>query len=122
MATDPAAVRADEYPGSAVLGAVIATLFFPLISLIAALMLMSNQANERKRGQLRTWAYASGGWILAQVIIAVILFASIASSQPEVDRSGPCVGGPEIGADALQQPDGTFVFPCVFGGTMTMEE
>ncbi len=57
------------------LGAAIATFFFPVISLIAALMLMSGQQNDRKRGQLRTWAWVSAGWILLQVLFGVLLLA-----------------------------------------------
>jgi hypothetical protein len=51
------APRTDEqYPAPDVLGAAIATFFFPIISLIAALLLMSTEESPRKRGQLRTWA------------------------------------------------------------------
>ena len=49
------------YTGAAVAGAVLATLFFPLIALIAALVLQGGQHDPRKRSQLRTWAWASGG-------------------------------------------------------------
>ncbi len=87
MTMEPsAAPRADdEYPAPAVLGAAIATFFFPVISLIAALILMSGQRNERKRGQLRTWAWASAGWILLQVLIAVVLVATFATSSTEIE-------------------------------------
>jgi hypothetical protein len=51
------APRTDEQnPAPDVLGAAIATFFFPIISLIAALLLMSAEESPRKRGQLRTWA------------------------------------------------------------------
>ena len=70
----------DEYPGSIVLAAVLATIFFPLISLIIALVLMGQQRNERRRAQLRTWAWASAGWIAFQFIVALIFFAAVASS------------------------------------------
>jgi hypothetical protein len=63
------------YNGQAVAGAVLATLFFPLIALIAALILMGNEANPQKRSQLRTWAWASGGFML----LGVVLFAVLAS-------------------------------------------
>ena len=110
-----------EYPSSAVLGAVLATLFIPLISLIAALVLAGQQANERKRAQLRTWAWASGGWIAVQAVAAIIFFVAVASSGPSVDRSGPCMGGPEIGATGRDTGDGEhFVLPCAGGGTVTV--
>ena len=47
------------YGGASVAGAVLATLFFPLISLIAALLLLGGQTDPRKRSQLRTWAWVS---------------------------------------------------------------
>lgn len=49
------------YPGAAVAGAAIATVCFPFIALIVALLLQGGQADARKRAQLRTWAWASGG-------------------------------------------------------------
>ena len=42
----------SPYDGAAVLGAMLATAFFPLISLIAALLLQSGQSDPVKRGQL----------------------------------------------------------------------
>ena len=63
------------YNGPAVAGAVLATLFFPLIALIAALLLMGNENNPQKRSQLRTWAWASGGLM----VVGVVLFAILSS-------------------------------------------
>lgn len=71
---------AAPYDGAAVAGAVLATLFFPLIALIAALLLMGNEQSPRRRSQLRTWAWASGGWIVFQVVVAFALVASITVS------------------------------------------
>ncbi len=67
------------YDGAAVLGGVLATVFFPLISLIAALLLQGSQPDPVKRGQLRTWAKVSAGWIAVQVIFFVFIFIAIAS-------------------------------------------
>jgi hypothetical protein len=61
----------EDYSTSAVVGATLATIFFPLISLIVALLLMGGQQSERKRAQLRTWAWASAGWIALQVLFVV---------------------------------------------------
>ena len=61
------------YPGAAVAGAVLATLCFPLISLIAALLLQGSQTDSRKRSQLRTWAWASGGWLAFGAVVGVLL-------------------------------------------------
>lgn len=119
METSGEPVPQDEYPSSAVLGATLATLFFPLISLIVALVLIGQQRNERKRAQLKNWAWASAGWIALQFVIGLIVFAAVSSSGPSVARSGPCVGGPEIGAEGTSTDGVNFVFPCVDGGTVT---
>jgi hypothetical protein len=69
-------VREEQYPGTTVLAAVLATFFFPLIALIIALVLMGQQRNERKRAQLKTWAWASAGWIAVGFLISLLfLFA-----------------------------------------------
>jgi hypothetical protein len=61
------------YTGAAVAGAVLATLCFALISLIAALLLQDSQTDPLKCSQLRTWAWASGGWLAFGAVIAVTL-------------------------------------------------
>jgi hypothetical protein len=70
------------YDGAAVLGAVLATIFFPLIALIAALLLQGGQPDPVKRGQLRKWAWISAAWIGVQAIFAVLMFVAIASLHP----------------------------------------
>src|SRR3954447_25211643 len=69
--------EATGYNGAAVAGAVLATFFFPLIALVAALLLLGGQRNPSKRASLRMWAWVSGGWILLQVVIALVLLASV---------------------------------------------
>jgi hypothetical protein len=61
------------YSGAAVAGAVLGTVFFPFISLIAALLLQGGQSEPHRRAQLRTWAWASGGWMLFQAVIFLVL-------------------------------------------------
>jgi hypothetical protein len=61
------------YTGAAVMGAALATLFFPLISLIAALLMQGGQTDPRKKAQLRTWAWISGGWLVFGVVVTVVL-------------------------------------------------
>ena len=61
------------YNGAAVAGAVLATLFFPFIALIAALLLQGNESDPRKQAQLRTWAWASGGWLVSGAVIMFVL-------------------------------------------------
>lgn len=108
------------YPGAAVAGAVLATLFFPFISLIAALLLQGGETDPRKKSQLRTWAWASVGWMAFGVVLVLLAVGAFRSGASGVSRSGPCQGGPQTGAAGKQIP-GTnkFVFPCVFGGTET---
>ena len=111
------------YSGAAVAGALLATLFFPLISLIVSLLLLGSQRDPRRRNALRSWALASGGWLALQVLVAVAILVSAASSSHSgVDRSGPCVGGPDESATGKDvSGNGTkFVIPCTFGGTATI--
>ena len=61
------------YGGAAVTGAVLGTLFFPFIALIAALLLQGGQLDPRKKAQLRTWAWASGGWLALGAVLTVVL-------------------------------------------------
>ena len=70
----------DRYPESAVIGAALAVFFFPLISLIVALLLMGQQSSEAKRSQLQTLAWVSGAWIAAQMVVALFFFAVVVSS------------------------------------------
>jgi len=62
----------DGYAGASV-AAVLATVFFPFIALIAALLLLGGQTEPRKRSQLRTWAWVSGGWLALEVAAFVVL-------------------------------------------------
>ncbi len=99
----------------------IGSIAFPVVSLIAALMLMGREANPVRREALRRWAVLSGGLIAAQAVIALIFFASIASNfNNGFDRDGPCVGGPEIGSEAVEDENGNVVFPCSGGGSVTV--
>ena len=59
--------------GSSAAGAVLATLFFPFISVIAALLLQGGQPDPRKKAQLRLWAWASVGWLAFGVVMTVVL-------------------------------------------------
>lgn len=65
------------YAGAAVAGAVLATLFFPLIALIAALLLQGSQPDPRKKAQLRTWAWASVVWMAFGVLLVILASLTI---------------------------------------------
>jgi fumarate reductase subunit D len=60
------------YDTAAVAGAALATIFFPLIALIAALLLMGGQTDPRKRSQLRTWAWVSGAFVALGALVVVL--------------------------------------------------
>ncbi len=62
-----------------VLGGAIATFFFPVISLIAALMLMGGEQSPRKRGQLKTWAWASFAFLALQALFFVTVLIGVAA-------------------------------------------
>ena len=76
----------DGYPGTSVAAAALATLAVPLISLIVALVLVGGQRNERKRAQLRLWAWASGGLMVLWIVVAIGLVAVAGGSG--VDEGG----------------------------------
>ncbi len=46
---------------------------------------MSAEENPRKRSQRRTWAWVSAGWILLQVVVAVLLLATFATWSNEIE-------------------------------------
>jgi hypothetical protein len=75
------------YGGPSVAGAVLATLFFPFIALIVALLLLGGQSDPRKRSQLKTWAWASGGWLALGVILVVLSFVAVGSGSGSVQIS-----------------------------------
>ena len=109
------------YSGAPLAGAALGTLFFPFISLIAALILQGGAQDARKKSQLRTWAWASGGWLIFWFLIVLATAGAIGGSgSGGVSRSGPCQGGPDMGTPGRNIP-GTdkYVFPCAFGGTET---
>jgi hypothetical protein len=64
------------YPGTAMAGAALATIFFPLFALIAALLMTGGQPNPHKRAQLRMWAWVSAAWIFVWILVVVALVAA----------------------------------------------
>lgn len=84
-------------------------------------MLQGGESDPRKKAQLRTWAWVSGGWTLFGLVLVLLAFGAFATSgSGGVSRSGPCQGGPDLNATGRNIP-GTdkYVFPCVFGATET---
>ncbi|MDP8910553.1 MAG: hypothetical protein M3M94_00610 [Actinomycetota bacterium] len=116
------AAEDERYPGTAVAAAALATLFFPVVSLIAALVLLSRERVEARRAQLRFWAWAAGGWVALQVVVVSVFFAvAVSGGGSAPSKSGPCIGGPKQDATATLDENGNAVFPCEFGGTVTVE-
>jgi fumarate reductase subunit D len=57
-------------------GAIFATVFFPLLALIAALIWLGNEADSDKRAFLRSWAWVSAVWLVVPVVL-VFWLASV---------------------------------------------
>jgi fumarate reductase subunit D len=112
----------SPYGTASVVGAALAALFFPLISLIVALLLLGAQGDPAKRRSLRAWALASAAWLVLGVLIVLALWAGLGGSSSGVDRIGPCVGGPKLNATGNAVPGSTtrFVVPCAISGTETV--
>lgn len=109
---DAAATTSDEPYGSGMtLGAVLLTLFAPFIALVVALLMRGSETRPSRLGFLRSWAIASGAWLVTGFLIAIIAFASIV---------GGCRGGiDEFGLPEYRSSDGrhwTATYPCVDGG------
>jgi hypothetical protein len=67
----------ERYTGTEIAGAVLATLFFPLIGLVAALMLLNGQTNPAKRKSLRSWAWVSAGLMVLDALVVAALAGAI---------------------------------------------
>jgi len=114
----------EPYPSVNVLVAVLLTLAAPFISLVAALVLMSDQRSSARRDQLKSWAIGSGVWLAIGGLIFISVVASMggAGGPGGPSTSGACKGG----IDRLVPPsyyssDGhhwTVEFVCVGGGTL----
>jgi hypothetical protein len=69
--------EAERYTGAEISGAVLATLFFPLIGLVAALMLLKGQSNPAKRKSLRSWAWVSAGLMVLDALVVAGLAGAL---------------------------------------------
>jgi hypothetical protein len=69
----PPETSRSAYTGAPVAGAVLATVFFPFIALIAALLLQGSESDPQKKAQLRTWAWISGGWLAFGFVVGMLL-------------------------------------------------
>ncbi|MDA8324359.1 MAG: hypothetical protein M0030_31710 [Actinomycetota bacterium] len=106
-----------EYSTAAKVGAVVLTIFAPLIALIAAIVLRTSEVNQARRAMLRTWTIASVSWLAVQFLIVIVGIGGVAGSAPQVSHSGPCVGGPIPGAPGTPVGHGNYRFNCANGGS-----
>ena len=98
------------------IAAVLLTVFVPFIALLAALLLRGSEPDPARKRQLGTWAAVSGTYLAVGVVVTIALFASFASG-PATDTTGPCVGGPKIGASGKDLGGGNYRFPCAISGS-----
>jgi len=66
-------VETEGYSGIALAAATLATICFPWLALIVALVALGNQTDPVKRSQLRTWAWASAIWFVVAFAAAILL-------------------------------------------------
>lgn len=99
------------------MAAALLTIFMPVIALILALVMRGAEMNRVRRAELRAWAIVSAAWLAAGLLIGIIAIASVAGSAPEVNHSGPCVGGPAPGATGQPIGHGNYRFDCMGGGS-----
>jgi len=108
------------YGGEMTIVAVLLTIIVPLIALIAALVLRSQETRQRRRQFLKNWAIASAAWMCTGWLVALIAFASIASS---VGGASSCQGGiDQLVPPTYQSADGvhwTATYQCMNGGSLT---
>jgi len=56
-----------------VVGAVLATFFFPFFALIAALIWLGSESRPDRRAFLRKWAWASAAWLVIPLVLLIVL-------------------------------------------------
>jgi hypothetical protein len=109
------------YGGEMTLVAILLGFFMPFIALIVSLVMRSGEQRPSRRAFLKTWAIASGAWLCAGWIVALLIFAAVAGSMG--GGGGACKGGPDpFGIPEFTSTDNTHwtaIVPCVGGGTKT---
>lgn len=98
-------------------GAVLLTIFAPFIALVVALVMRGSETNPVKQAFLKSWAWAAGALVVAYFVIGLILVSAVMSAGSHVDSSGPCQGGPVLGAPGESLGNHRYRFPCVGGGS-----
>src|SRR5262249_55571631 len=75
-----ARVDGPAYESIMVVGAILLTVFLPLIALIAALAIRSGEVIESRRRFLKNWAIASAVWLCSGFVIVLIALAAVGSA------------------------------------------
>jgi len=114
----PAAPDDDApYGAGATLGAVLVTVFMPVIGLIAAVVLRSQERRPRRRQFLKNWAIGSAVWLCTGWLIGIIAFSAVGSG------SAGCQGGiDQLVPPSYQSSDGVHwqaTYMCMNGGSET---
>jgi hypothetical protein len=109
----------EPYGSGATAGAVVLTVFLPVIALIVALVLRSSEQGLRRRQFLKSWAIWSAVWTCAGLLIPIIALGA--------NGAGPasgCQGGiDQTIPPSYQSSDGvhwTATYTCMNGGTETV--
>jgi hypothetical protein len=116
-ATEPREQGHDsDYDPAAKVGAILLSIFLPLIAIIAALVLRGSEHSPRRRQFLKWWAIGTAGWMCSGFVIALVGFISLlpgaAGCQGGINRAVP---------PSFTSSDGqhwTAVYTCMNGGTM----
>lgn len=117
------------YPGTSVAAALLSSLFFPLVALIASLFLLGSERDPRRRGDLVTWASVSGILIVIQVVVAVFIFVGTSSGSSQAPVQAPaqlsakqaCPDGlPDDGAAGMGLKPGDYLTLCNWSGKETI--
>ncbi len=105
------------YSGGATVGAILLSVFMPLIALIAALVLRSQERRQKRRQFLKNWAIGSAIWMCTGWLIPLIALSTATSG-----ASG-CQGGiNQLIPPSYQSNDGVHwqaTYTCMNGGTET---
>src|SRR5262249_39350301 len=105
------------YSGGLTFGAVLLSLLMPVIALIAALVLRSQERGPRRRQFLKNWAIGSAVWMCTGWLIPIVAFSAASSG-----LSG-CQGGiDQLVPPSYQSSDGVHwqaTYSCMNGGTVT---
>src|SRR5260370_22973375 len=67
------------YGPGATVGAILLSLFMPLLALIAAVGLRSQERRQRRRQFLKNWAIGSAIWMCTGWLITIIAFSAVSS-------------------------------------------